>query len=104
VLGSGLGVAGPIHVRLALHFRYLQGIDDDVNMDVAAVVVTFQVGADQGLTVALLKTGKAKVKKLYPPETGKTYDGLVLFADTGGKYVNYLATVSRDRELTQQQA
>ena len=54
------------------------------------------------IAAALLKDGKARVKKLYSPKTGKTYDGLVLLADTGGKYVNYRATVSRDRELTQQ--
>ena len=54
------------------------------------------------IAAALLKGGKARVKKLYSPKTGKTYDGLVLLADTGGKYVNYRATVLRDRELTQQ--
>ena len=54
------------------------------------------------IAAALLKDGKARVKKLYSPKTGKTYDGLVLLADTGGKYVNYRATVSRDKELTQQ--
>ncbi|MBD5161373.1 MAG: DNA topoisomerase 3 [Oscillibacter sp.] len=54
------------------------------------------------IAAALLKNGKAKVKKLYSPKTGKTYDGLVLLADTGGKYVNYRATVLRDKELTQQ--
>ena len=36
-----------------------------------------------------LKTGKAKVKGLRSMKTGKTYDGTVLLADTGGKYVNY---------------
>ena len=54
------------------------------------------------IAAALLKDGKVKVKKLYSPKTGKTYDGTVLLADTGGKYVNYRATISRDRELTQQ--
>ncbi len=54
------------------------------------------------IAAALLKDGKAKVKKLYSPKTGKTYDGTVLLADTGGKYVNYRITISRDRELTQQ--
>ncbi len=54
------------------------------------------------IAAALLKDGKAKVKKLYSPKTGKTYDGIVLLADTGGKYVNYRATVSRGKELTQQ--
>ena len=41
------------------------------------------------IAAALLKTGKAKVKGLYSVKTGKTYDGTVLLADTGGKYVNY---------------
>jgi len=41
------------------------------------------------IAAALLKTGKASVKKLYSPKTGKTYDGTVLLSDTGGKYVNY---------------
>ena len=29
------------------------------------------------------------IKGLYSVKTGKTYDGTVLLADTGGKYVNY---------------
>ena len=41
------------------------------------------------IAAALLKDGKAKVKGLYSVKTGKTYDGTVLLADTGGKYVNY---------------
>lgn len=48
----------------------------------------------------LLKNGKAKVKGLYSPKTGKTYDGTVLLADTGGKYVNYRITIQRDKELS----
>ncbi len=48
---------------------------------------------------ALLKSGKATVKKLYSPKTGKTYDGTVLLADTGGKYVNYKVTISKNKEL-----
>ena len=54
------------------------------------------------IAAELLKSGKAKVKKLYSPKTGKTYDGTILLADTGGKYVNYRITISRDKELTQQ--
>ena len=46
--------------------------------------------------------GKAKVKKLYSPKTGKTYDGSIVLADTGGKYVNYRIELARDKELTQQ--
>ena len=41
------------------------------------------------IAAALLKSGKANVKKLYSPKTGKTYDGIIVLADTGGKYVNY---------------
>ena len=38
---------------------------------------------------ALLKDGKAKVKGLSSLRTGKPYDGTIVLADTGGKYVNY---------------
>ena len=48
----------------------------------------------------LLKHGKTKVKKLYSPKTGKTYDGTVLLVDTGGKYVNYKVAIERDIELS----
>ena len=41
------------------------------------------------IAAALLKDGKVKVKKLYSPRTGKTYNGTILLADAGGKYVNY---------------
>ncbi|EGT5079084.1 DNA topoisomerase 3 [Clostridioides difficile] len=41
------------------------------------------------IAAALLKSGRANVKKLYSPKTGKTYDGSIVLADTGGKYVNY---------------
>ena len=41
------------------------------------------------IAAALLKDGKVSVKKLYSPKTGKTYDGNIVLADTGGKYVNY---------------
>ena len=51
------------------------------------------------IAAALLKSGKATVKKLYSPKTGKTYDGTVLLADTGGKYVNYKVTISKDNNL-----
>ena len=54
------------------------------------------------IAAELLKNGKAKVKKLYSPKTGKTYEGLIVLADTGGKYVNYRISIPRERELTQQ--
>ena len=37
----------------------------------------------------MLKHGKVKIKGLFSPKTGKIYDGTVLLADTGGKYVNF---------------
>jgi len=51
------------------------------------------------IAAALLKSGKVKIKKLYSPKTGKTYEGTVLLADTGGKYVNYKVTISKDKQL-----
>ena len=47
------------------------------------------------IAATLLKSGRAKVKGLYSPKTGKTYDGTVLLADTGGKYVNYRIEVQK---------
>ena len=41
------------------------------------------------IAAALLKHGKVKIKGLFSPKTGKTCDGTVLLADTGGKYVNF---------------
>ena len=41
------------------------------------------------IAAALLKDGKAKVKGLRSLRTGKTYDGTIVLADTGGKYVKY---------------
>ena len=48
------------------------------------------------IAAALLKSGKANVKKLYSPKTGKTYDGTIVLADTGGKYVNYRIEVQKN--------
>ena len=55
------------------------------------------------IAAALLKDGKAKVKGLRSMKTGKTYDGTVLLADTGGKYVNYRVE-QRGKNERQQQA
>ncbi len=41
------------------------------------------------IAAALLKDGKVKVKGMHSTKTGGTFDGVVLLADTGGKYVNY---------------
>ena len=37
----------------------------------------------------LLQNGKTHIKGLYSGKSGKTYDALVVLADTGEKYVNY---------------
>jgi DNA topoisomerase-3 len=37
----------------------------------------------------LLQDGKAAVKGLYSVKSGKTFDAVILLADTGDKYVNY---------------
>ncbi|MCM1213354.1 MAG: DNA topoisomerase 3 [Lachnospiraceae bacterium] len=49
------------------------------------------------IAAALLKSGKANVKGLYSPKTGKTYDGAVVLADTGGKYVNYKIELTKKK-------
>ena len=49
------------------------------------------------IAAALLKSGRAEVKKLYSPKTGKTYDGTIVLADTGGKYVNYRIEVQKKK-------
>ena len=61
-------------------------------VDRDAAISTFKkekVAFSPKIAAALLKSGKVKVKGLYSPKTGKTYDGTVILADTGGKYVNY---------------
>ena len=49
------------------------------------------------IAAALLQSGKVNVKKLYSPTTGKTYDGTIVLADTGGKYVNYRIELSKKK-------
>jgi len=41
------------------------------------------------IAAELLKTGKAAVKGMYSEKKNKTFDAVILLADTGGKYVNY---------------
>ena len=49
------------------------------------------------IAAALLKSGKINVKGLYSPKTGTTYDGTVVLADTGGKYVNYKIEIPKKK-------
>ncbi|HGM8715810.1 TPA: DNA topoisomerase 3 [Streptococcus pyogenes] len=46
----------------------------------------------------LLKDKTAKVKNIYSPKTGKTYDGNVVLSDTGEKYVNYRIEIDRKKK------
>jgi DNA topoisomerase-3 len=41
------------------------------------------------IATELLKNGKAKVKDMYSEKADKSFDAVILLADTGGKYVNY---------------
>lgn len=41
------------------------------------------------IALALLKEGRAFVKGLYSPKTGKTYDAAIVLDDSGGQYVNF---------------
>ena len=43
----------------------------------------------KSIAAELLKSGSAKVKGMYSEKKNKTFDAVILLADTGGKYVNY---------------
>ena len=46
----------------------------------------------------LLKNGRAKVTGLFSEKKNKTYDAVILLADTGGKYVNYRFDINADKK------
>ena len=50
------------------------------------------------IATELLKTGKVKIKGMYSEKTGKTYDAVILLADTGGKYVNYRFDINGSKQ------
>lgn len=54
------------------------------------------------VAAALLKDGKAKVKGMYSEKSGKSFDAVILLADTGEKYVNYRFEQKGTKEVTQQ--
>ena len=49
MLAPGFRVRWPVHVGQERHFLYPQAVNDDMHMDVAAVVMPVRVGADKGL-------------------------------------------------------
>ena len=46
VLATGLCIGWPVHIGQERHFLYPQRIDNDMHMNVAAVVMPVRVGAD----------------------------------------------------------
>ena len=49
VFAPGAGVCRSVHIGQEWNFGYPQRIDNDMHMDIAAVVVSVRVGADNGL-------------------------------------------------------
>jgi hypothetical protein len=60
------GVCRSVHVGQERNFRYPQGIDNDMHMDIAAVVVSVRVGADNGLVSGKLFPAKFFAQHLRP--------------------------------------
>ena len=58
MLATGFRIGGSIHIREQRDFFYSQRIDNDMNVDIAAVVMTIGVGADQGLVSAKMVFAK----------------------------------------------
>lgn len=52
-----------------------------------------KIAFSKKLAAELLNKGSAHVKRIYSPKTGKTYEGVVVLADTGDKYVNFRITL-----------
>ena len=66
VFVPGSGVACPVHVGLALHFGNPQTVDDNMHMDIAAVVVSVRVGADKGLVSGKMLFAVGQPQRLRP--------------------------------------
>lgn len=58
MLATGFRIGGSVHIREQRNFLYPQGIDNDVNVDIAALVMTVGVGADDGLVSAKMRFAK----------------------------------------------
>ena len=66
VLAPGAGVRRSVHVRQERNFRYPQRIDNDMHMDISAVVMSVRVGADNGLVSGKLFPAKFLAQRLRP--------------------------------------
>ena len=56
----------------------------------------------KAIAAELLKNGKAAIKGLYSEKKNKSFDAVILLADTGGKYVNYRFDFPAGQQKTEQ--
>ena len=66
VLATGLCIGWPVHVGQERHFLYPQRIDNDMHMNVAAVVMPVRVGAYKGLVAGEMLGAKLLAQCLRP--------------------------------------
>ena len=66
VFAPGAGVCRSVHIGQEWNFGYPQGIDNDMHMDIAAVIVSVRVGADNGLVSGKLFPAKFLAQRLRP--------------------------------------
>ena len=66
VLATGFRIGWPVHVGQERHFLYPQRIDNDMHMDVAAVVMPVRVGAYKGLVAGEMLGAKLLAQFLRP--------------------------------------
>ena len=66
VFVSGTGIAGAFHKWLWFYVVLSQAVDDDMHMDIAALVVSVRVGADKSLMSGKIFAGIFQTKLLRP--------------------------------------
>ena len=71
VLATGFRIGWPVHVGQERDFLYPQAVNDDMHMDIAAVVMAVRVGAYKGL-VAGEMLGAKLLAQLLRPVYGQT--------------------------------
>ena len=64
VFVPGAGVCRSVHIGQEWNFGYPQRIDNDMHMDIAAVVVSVRVGADNGLVSGEMLVAKFLAQRL----------------------------------------
>ena len=66
VLATGFRVGWPVHVGQERHFLYPQAVNDDMHMNVSAVVMPVRVGAYKGLVAGEMLGAKLLAQCLRP--------------------------------------